>query len=116
VNGRGRQPASILQSEIEVFLCRTLCYNGYLELSHGVQTRPPAGGGALPDTQEESSSPQRGAGHAVASSVIIIVEEASMRIAWKVLAALAVLSLCFAAPIFASVPKVVFCDDFGYPT
>lgn len=39
-----------------------------------------------------------------------------MRIAWKFLLVFAVLALGAAAPTFASVPKVIFADDFGYPT
>ncbi len=39
-----------------------------------------------------------------------------MRIAWKLMLLLAVLAMGAAAPALASVPKVVFCDDFGYAT
>lgn len=39
-----------------------------------------------------------------------------MRHAWKAMLVLAVLITGAALPAFASVPKVIFCDDFGYPT
>ena len=39
-----------------------------------------------------------------------------MRIAWKFLLVLALLALGAAAPAYASVPKVIFADDFGYAT
>jgi hypothetical protein len=39
-----------------------------------------------------------------------------MRKPWKVLLLLAVLGLGAAAPALASVPKVIFADDFGYAT
>jgi hypothetical protein len=39
-----------------------------------------------------------------------------MRTAWKVFAALAVLAIGFSGPAWASVPKIVFCDEFGYPS
>jgi hypothetical protein len=39
-----------------------------------------------------------------------------MRIAWKFLLVFAVLALGAAAPAFASVPKVIFADEFGWAT
>jgi hypothetical protein len=37
-----------------------------------------------------------------------------MRIAWKFLFVFAAVALCAAAPAFASVPKVIFADEFGW--
>ena len=39
-----------------------------------------------------------------------------MRNAWKLLPLLALLALSAAVPVLASVPKVVFSDEFGYAT
>jgi len=39
-----------------------------------------------------------------------------MRIAWRVLLVLGVLTLGVAAPLMASVPKVIFSDEFGWAT
>jgi hypothetical protein len=37
-----------------------------------------------------------------------------MRIAWKFLLVFAVIALGAAAPALASVPKVIFADEFGF--
>ena len=39
-----------------------------------------------------------------------------MRNAWKLLSILAMLAVVAAAPVLASVPKVIFSDEFGYAT
>jgi hypothetical protein len=39
-----------------------------------------------------------------------------MRTAWKFLFVFAVLALGAAAPAFASVPRVIFADEFGWAT
>ncbi len=39
-----------------------------------------------------------------------------MRHAWKAMLVLAVLVTGAALPAFASVPKVILCDEFGYIT
>jgi hypothetical protein len=39
-----------------------------------------------------------------------------MRTAWKFLFVLSVLALGVAAPAFASVPRVIFADEFGWAT